>query len=305
MKKLSIALIYGGTSEEREVSLMSGENIAKALKQDYDLKIYDPKDGLNALAKDKDQIDLALPIIHGTPGEDGAIQGFLELIGIPYFGSGVAASAIGMDKLVFKRLVKYEHIPVPKTKVVNANNFEKPGFTDPWFVKPNNQGSSLGVSSANNMEELQKAVKLAHEFDSVIHIEQQIKGQEFTIPVMEKNQKAFSLPVIEIIPKEEFFNYKAKYNGTTTEITPAETSPALTKKLQDIALKVFKITKAKDLARIDIMLDKHNQPYVLEINTMPGLTSESLVPKSAKAGGYPFKKFLKTLITNAWQRARS
>jgi len=305
MKKLLIALIYGGTSEEREISLMSGENIAKVLKQNYDLKIYDPKNDLKSLIADKDQIDLALPIIHGTPGEDGAIQGFLELIGIPYFGSGVAASAIGMNKLVFKRLVKYEHIPVPKTKIVNTNNFEKPDFDDPWFVKPNNQGSSLGVSSTNNMNELKKAVKLAQEFDSIIHIEQEIKGQEFTIPVMEKDRKAFSLPVIEIIPQEKFFNYTAKYNGTTAEITPAKISTTLTKKLQDIALKVFKVTKAKDLARIDIMVDKYKQPYVLEINTMPGLTAESLVPRSAKAGGYPFKKFLKTLIDNAWQRARS
>ncbi len=304
MEELKLALIYGGISEEREISLISGEKVAEVLKDRFDLRVYDPKIDLGKLIKEKDSIDLAFPILHGRYGEDGTIQGFLELLEIPYIGSGVTASAISIDKLIFKQLVKNAGLPIPKTKVLlkKAKVVKRPSFHPPWFVKPNNQGSSVGVSSAHNLEGLKESLKEAFEYDQIVHIEKQVIGQELTCGIMEKDQRPFPLPVVEIIPKEEFFNYQAKYNGTTEEIVPARIDQTLSKKIQDLALKVYRLVGARDFARVDFMADRNSNPYILEINTIPGLTDESLLPKEAKAAGFPFPDFLFRLIENAWQR---
>ena len=177
-----------------------------------------------------------------------------------------------------------------------------PRFGPPWFIKPNTQGSSVGVSSAVNIKELKGSLRKAFEYDSLSHIEEKIEGRELTCGIMEKDQQPYPLPVVEIIPQEEFFDYKAKYNGSTQEIVPARIDQGLTKKIQDLALKVFQLVGAFDFARIDFMVDQRNRPYILEINTIPGLTNESLLPKEAQAAGYPFPEFLSVIIDNAWQR---
>lgn len=303
MKDLRLALIYGGISEEREISLISGEKVAEALRDRFDLKVYNPKTDLDRLAKEKDEIDIGFPILHGKYGEDGTIQGFLELLEIPFVGSGVLASAIDINKLVFKQLIKNANLPFPRTQICDDRRKVKvPRFGPAWFVKPNTQGSSVGVSSAGNIRELKSSLKEAFEYDSIVHIEERIEGREMTCGVMEKDQQPFSLPVVEIIPQEEFFNYRAKYNGSTQEIVPARIDQGLTKKIQDLALKVFQLVGGSDFARIDFMVDQRNKPYILEINTIPGLTDESLLPKEAQAAGYPFPEFLSVIIDNAWQR---
>jgi len=305
MKDLRLALIYGGISKERKISLISGKKVAEALKDQFNLSVYDSKTDLERLIKEKDNINLAFPILHGKYGEDGTVQGFLELLRIPFVGSGVLASAIGINKLIFKQLLKNQGLPFPKTQICNNQKKAKvPSFGPPWFVKPNTQGSSVGVSSASNKTELKSALKKAFKYDQIIHIEEQIIGREFTCGIIEKEQKPVILPVVEIIPSEEFFNYQAKYNGTTKEIVPAEIAPKLTREIQELSLRVFQLVGAKDLARIDFMVDQKNRPYILEINTIPGLTDESLLPKEAQAAGYPFPEFLEAIINNAWQRAK-
>ncbi len=303
MKNINLALIYGGVSREREVSLKSGQQVEKALKDEFNLEVYDPKDDLEKLIDDKDSIDIAFPILHGRLGEDGTIQGFLELLNIPYIGSGVLASAIGIDKKVFKKLLKSEGLPYPKTKLVNKNKpITLPSFNPPWFIKPNKEGSSLGVSLAKDSKTLKEAVREASEFDDIVHIEEEIKGMELTVGVMEETGETKALAVIKIVPKNGFFDYQAKYDGSTEEIVPAPIDKKLAKQVQKLAKKVFKLVGARDFARVDFMVDNEDRPYILEINTIPGMTDESLLPKSAQAAGYSFKEFLKTLVNSAWER---
>jgi D-alanine-D-alanine ligase len=302
MKKINLALIYGGISEEREVSLNSGEEVEKAIESDFNLEIIDPKQDLEKLFAIKDKIDLAFPILHGKYGEDGTIQGMLDILGTPYVGSDCLPSSIGMDKLIFKRLLKSKGFSYPQT-YINKGSFKKPPFDGPWFVKPNSQGSSLGISRAENMGELKEAYALAKEYEQTVHIEKEIQGLELTCGVMEESGTIKALPIVEIVPKNDFFDYDAKYDGTTKEIVPAIIDQETTDKVQRLASNIFKLVGARDFSRIDFMIDKNRQPYILEINTIPGMTNESLLPKEAKAAGYSFRKFLIAIIENAWERS--
>lgn len=303
MKNINLALIYGGISEEREVSLKSGKAARNAIKNDFNLKIYDPKKDIAKIVNNKEKIDLAFPILHGKYGEDGTIQGFLDMLSIPYVGSGCLASAIGMDKQIFKQLLKANKLKYPQT-LICKNKYRKPQFSGPWFVKPNSQGSSVGISRAKTLSQLKSSFNQAKKFDQVVHIEKEIVGQELTCGVIEEGGKTRALPIVEIIPQNDFFDYQAKYDGSTKEIVPAKIDKNLTKKVQDTALKVFKLVKARDFARIDFIVNKEGKPHILEINTIPGMTSESLLPKEAKAAGYSFREFLISIIENAYNRSQ-
>lgn len=279
MKKIRVAVLMGGENSEREVSLMTGKEIIKYLNREkYEIvEINLPRN----LKKVNKTIDLALIALHGKGGEDGAIQGYLETMGIKYTGSGLLASAIGMNKKIFRDLMMVNKILMPKL-VTKA----------PCVVKPSNGGSSLGVSIVKTDGELENAINNAKKYDDEIIIEEYLKGTEMSCGVLGNEV----LPIIEIIPKNDFFDYESKYTrGMSDEICPARLSKETTIMVQEETLKVFKIIGGKGYARADYII-KEDKIYLLEINTLPGLTPNSLLPKEARAYGYSFSKMLDKII---------
>ena len=283
MKKIKVVVLMGGKSCEREVSLMSGAGVLKNLNKDkYEVWGIDVPRELDKLKEKRP--DLAFIIMHGKGGEDGEIQGYLETLEIKYTGSGVMASAIGMNKKFFKWVMEQNNILMPKD-VLKA----------PCVVKPVCGGSSVGVSIVEEDDQMKKAIELAKKYDKEIIIEEYIKGIEVTCGVW-GNEKVEALPVVEIIPKNKFFDYESKYSdGGAQEICPARLSEEMTKKIQEIADKVFKVIDGKGFARVDMMI-RGNEIYVLDINTLPGMTPNSLLPKEAKAAGYSYSQMLDKII---------
>lgn len=312
----------GGVSSEHEVSLATGKNIIKHLdKKRYDVKpVIISKKGEWFLNKKKvtinealEGVDLVFNALHGEYGEDGRIQGLLDCLSIPYTGSGVLASALGMDKIKSRELFKFYGLAVPKYITLEKQEF--PNFYDrkKWgiikrfrklVVKPSCLGSSVGVSILENKKDLAKAVDKAFEKCDQIIIEEYIEGREMTCGVLENigGKRFFALPVVEIIPpKGRFFDYEVKYDGSTQEIVPARISRTLGKKIQEIAEKTHQILGCSGYSRTDTIV-KNNKVYVLEINTLPGLTKESLLPKAAKEAGIEFSELLDIIINNAINR---
>ena len=303
MKKLTLALISGGISSEREVSLSSGDQVYEALdKAKYNIQRYDPKTDINRLVSDAPQIDVALIILHGPFGEDGTVQGLLDLLDIPYQGSGVLGSALGMNKLVSKQLYEKSGLQVPPYMVINRDDtldpdecIERLGL--PLVAKPVGSGSSVGVSIVKSTDALKDAVDLAFAQDSTILIEAYIDGIELTGGVI-GNDKPEALPIVEIIPDKsyEFFDYEAKYTpGITQEICPARIDDELTAKAQTSAKMAHKALFCKGYSRTDMIL-KDQDIYVLETNTIPGMTATSLLPLAAGAAGISFSRLLDRLI---------
>ncbi len=279
----------GGRSSEREISLLSGKEIlANIDKNAYSVSSVEiPKNGnkwIDQLLRLKP--NLVFIALHGTFGEDGSIQGMLEQLGISYTGSGILASAIGMDKILFKKIMRTEKIPVPKDISYI-----------PCFVKPNGEGSSVGASPVFKQNMLKPAIKLAKKFSDDVLVEEYIKGIELTCAVI-GNEDPVALPVIEIHPlKAKFFDYKSKYKiNASEEIVPAGISKNMAKKVQELSIKVYKIIGCSGFARVDFILKDNKYPIVLEINTIPGLTKMSLVPKAAKSAGISFSKLIDKII---------
>lgn len=304
MKTLKVAVLLGGISAEREISLESGKSVLKALKKNkkYKVKVYDPKTDLGKLIKDRKELDLAIPILHGPYGEDGTIQGFLELLQIPYCFSKVLPSALGMNKIAQRKIFEREGLPIPKYQVLSGHQLPSVSHF-PLVIKPNTQGSSVGVSICRDKKELEKGIKEAQKYDQTIIIEEYINGREITVGVLGTSENPFALPIVEIIPKKEFFNFKAKYDGSTEEIVPAPISKDLTKKAQDYAKKAHQALGCSGVTRTDMIL-QNSKIYLLEINTIPGLTPESLIPKAAKAAGLSFEELLDRLIELALKEER-
>ena len=303
MKKIRLALLSGGISSEREVSLNSGRQVFNALdKERYDIALYDPKTDLKKLVMDAEKIDAALIILHGPFGEDGTVQGLLDLLDIPYQGAGVLGSSIAMNKRVSKKLFEAANIPIPsyfsfsmsetidKSLVVGSLGL-------PLVVKPACAGSSVGMTIVRDEKNLDAAVALSFSHDDTILIEKYIKGIELTCGVL-GNDSLEALPVIEIIPGEgfEFFDYKAKYTvGATREICPARIDESITKKAQDLAVRAHQALYLKGYSRTDMILSDKDI-FVLETNTIPGMTATSLYPQSAQVAGLSFTKLLDRLI---------
>jgi len=303
MKKLKLALISGGISSEREVSIASGNQVFEALDSEkYDIIRYDPKTDLPRLVEDAPKIDVALIILHGPMGEDGTIQGLLDLLEIPYQGSGVLGSAIGMNKLVSKQLYEKSGLRVPPYMVIKRNDVLNPDectkrIALPLVVKPVSSGSSVGISIVKSTDYLKDAVDKAFVEDSSVLIESYIDGIELTVGVI-GNDKPEALPIIEIIPDKshEFFDYEAKYTaGVTQEICPARIDDALTQKAQATAITAHKALFCKGYSRTDMIL-KDQDIYILETNTIPGMTATSLLPLAAGAAGISFSGLLDRLI---------
>ena len=302
-KKLKIVVLMGGKSSEHEVSGASGRGGMKKLDKSKDNAVSGimAKDGQGW--KIPKGVDLTFLALHGPFGEDGAVQGMLETAGIKYTGSGVLASAIGMDKIIFKRLMLLENIPIPKFVVVkhgeNLRHIRKVIRKRPYFVKPNNQGSSVGCTLVKKQKDLGKALKLAHGYSRWALVEEHIRGMEITCGIL-GNDRPVALPIVEIISKNEFFDYESKYTESKAqEIIPARIPRKLALKVQNIALKVYKAVGAKGFGRVDFILKKGKEPVVLEINTIPGLTPASLLPKEAKAAGITYPQLLDTIIEYA------
>ncbi len=303
MKKLTIALLSGGTSSEREVSLKSGDQVYEALdKKKYKVIRYDPATEINRLVADASEIDAGLIVLHGHFGEDGTVQGLLDLLSIPYQGTGVLGSALAMNKIAAKKLYEKAGLPVPPYIVLNrGEKIDPEKIADqlglPLIVKPVQGGSSIGMSVVKSTENLKYAVDIAFEQDNSILIETYIKGIEITGSII-GNEKLQSLPIVEIIPGKghEFFDYKAKYTiGLTNEICPARISDDLAKKAQEYAKIAHSALFCKGYSRTDMIIN-HNDIYILETNTIPGMTKTSLLPLAAATAGIPFSKLLDTLI---------
>ena len=303
MEKLTVALLAGGISSEREVSLHSGEQVYNALDKDkYHILQYDPQTDLARLVQDAPKIDIAMIILHGPFGEDGTIQGLLDLLNIPYQGSGVLGSALAMNKVVSKQLYEKAGLPVIPYNVYERDetvDVEKcaSGLGLPLVVKPVAAGSSVGMSIVRSAADLQAALDKAGEFDKAILVESFIAGTELTAGVI-GNKHLEALPIIEIIPDEshEFFDYEAKYTaGITREICPARISEELTQKAQHYAKISHRALFCRGYSRTDMIL-KYNEIYVMETNTIPGMTATSLFPQAAQEAGMSFSQVLDKLI---------
>ena len=303
MKKMTIALLSGGISSEREVSLNSGDQVYEALdKEKYNILRYDPKTDLIRLVQDAPNIDAALIILHGPYGEDGTIQGLLELLNIPYQGSGVLGSSIAMNKLASKYLYEKAGLPIPPYIALNeGDRLDPQGWEKqlglPLVIKPNEAGSSVGMTIVRSLDALQQAVEKAFSHDTTILIEGYVEGVELTGGVV-GNQKLLALPIIEIIPNDEheFFDYEAKYTaGVTQEICPARIDDEMTQKAQAYAKAAHRALFCEGYSRTDMIL-KDREIYVLETNTIPGMTATSLLPQAALKAGLSFSQLLDQLI---------
>jgi len=306
MSKLRVALLYGGFSAEREISIKTGGMIAKNLdRKKYQVSLFDPaKDFFKFFkAADAKKFDVVFPALHGPLGEDGTIQGMLELLKIPYVFSGVLASSLAMDKDMTKKILKRERIPIAKHFIFAKHNhvsLKKIKF--PCVVKPLLQGSSVGVTIVEGPGSFKRAIKKALMFGPKVMVEDFIEGREITAAVL-GNKKPRALPLIEIKPRvSKFFDYKAKYDvDGSDEICPADLPVALTKKIQDLATRTHLVLGCRGVTRTDFILNG-NRPFALEINTIPGMTQMSLVPKAAEVAGIKFPELLDRLINLALEK---
>lgn len=351
-KKIRVAILYGGQSAEHEVSIVSAQNIYAALdKKKYvvsligitkegrwylqdDIRTLENSgridgtrgtknivlvpSGQGAIIYDdkresQERFDVVFPVLHGPFGEDGTVQGFLKLAGIPFVGSGVLGSAVGMDKDVMKRLLREAHIPVAHSLTGENHNRSRVSFAKvkqvlgtPVFVKPANLGSSVGISKVRDKKEFEAALTKAFAFDTKVLIEEYIDGREIECAVLGNEHPEASIPG-EVIPdtaKHDFYSYEAKYtdaNGAALVI-PAKLTKAQVKKVQSLALQTFAVLGCEGMARVDFFLKKDGSLLVNEINTIPGFTAISMYPKLWEASGIPYGELIDRLIALAIER---
>ncbi|MCQ2739996.1 MAG: D-alanine--D-alanine ligase [bacterium] len=300
-KNSKIAVLCGGMSSEREVSLRSGKNCLMALKR-LGYKNAEIVDVDKNISNNLKSFDYAYNTLHGKYGEDGCIQGLLEILKIPYTGCGVMASAICMNKEYTKKVMQTANIPLIKSVYLmpEENPVSKASELNyPLMVKPVSEGSSFGMSKVNNETELVAAVEIARKYNAQILIEEYLTGVSATVGVLEKDGNPFATEILELRPKNEWYDYEAKYTkGMTEFVLPAELSPILTQKVKDIAVKAFKVCGCSGVSRIDFLI-VNDIPYVLEINTNPGMTDTSDLPAQAKAGGIDYDNLVEMILESA------
>ena len=326
--KLNVLLLLGGTSPEREVSKATGKSVYQALiNLGYDVKVIDPAYGLNQpgnveqFFSEKDfceisnanylesvnhnstnGVDIVFLALHGKYGEDGTIQSLLELKGLKYTGSKVLSGALAMDKIMSKILFDEYKVPSPKwfhfksgeKSVEEIDNLILKNFNYPAVVKPNDQGSTVGITICKSSDNLRNAISYAFEYSDRILVEEYIPGKELTVAVIDNE----ALPPLEIRPQHGVYDYECKYtSGMSEYIVPAQLPDGVLKELQDIAVQAYKALRCEVYARVDFRLSPDKIPYALEVNTLPGMTSLSLVPKMAKAIGISFDQLVEKIIT--------
>ena len=303
-----VAVLMGGRSAEREISLMSGQGVLKALlASGVNAHAFDPAEkDLNELKGEG--FTICFIALHGRYGEDGTVQGALELQGIPYTGSGVMASSIAMDKTMTKRVWLAEGLPTPAYVLVQRDALQQVAMPDlvrtlglPMIVKPAREGSSIGVTKVLRIEDLPAALTAAAACDADILCEQCIVGDEVTCPVLGEGEKAHALPVIRIVAPEGNYDYQNKYFTDDTQyLVPSGLPLAEEKAIEALVVKAYQVLGCRGWGRIDVMIDAQTrQPYLLEINTSPGMTGHSLVPMSAKAAGVSYEDLCCQLLAAA------
>lgn len=295
-----LAILYGGTSAEREVSLNSGKAIANGLAQaGFTVQLIDTQDYcLSDLASlDIDRVFIAL---HGRGGEDGCVQGALQYMNIPYTGSDVLGSALSMDKIRSKQIFKAMDLPTAEFVIVNKKEYQPENAKEILnvlgnvvMVKPANEGSSIGMAKADNAQTLHDSLIAAFEYDHEVLVEAWITGPEYTVAILGQTP----MPVIHMQTPNDFYDYEAKYKSTTTQYhCPCHLSTDDENELQALALKAFNATGAKGWGRVDIMRNSQGQWQLLEVNTVPGMTETSLVPKAAKVYGLTFSELVTKIV---------
>lgn len=350
-EKLTLGILCGGRSGEHEVSVMSARSIYEALDRNrftplligiskqgawylidnteavFAKGVVEEQSGLAVAiiaqpegkrfvalnGEDVPQLDVVFPVLHGTYGEDGTIQGLLELAGIPYVGAGVMASAVGMDKVMMKRVFRQAGLPVVddvfvtrremNNNTVAVLDYIEQNLSYPCFVKPANMGSSVGINRADNREELEKALKEAARFDAKIIVEQGVPAREIECSVLGNHDAKCSIPG-EIVPGGEFYDYEAKYRSEDSLLLiPAPLTEEQVEAVQQMALKVYEVLESSGLSRIDFFVTKDSgEIYVNEINTMPGFTTISMYPKLWEASGIPYGELITELVNLAFER---
>jgi len=322
MKK-NIALVTGGFSGEAVISYKSATTIDRNLDRDrfnvYKIDInpegwfYELEDGKKT---EIDKNDFSLQVdgqkikfdsvfigMHGTPGEDGKLQGYFDTLKIPYTSCDAATSALTFNKRFTVAVAAFAGIPVAKSEVLIKNNFQNPEevatkLKFPVFVKPNNGGSSIGMSKVNRLsDEFGAAIEKAFKEDNQVLIEEFISGREFTVGVFKTNGNIIVLPITEVMSKKEFFDYEAKYQGASSETTPAEIDEVVADKIRDTAKRIYKVFNCRGVVRIDFIYNEETkQPYMLEINSIPGQSEASIVPQQVQVMGWSLKEFYSKLI---------
>jgi D-alanine-D-alanine ligase len=294
-----VAVLMGGRSSEREISLMSGNAVLAALKgRGVDAHAFDPADRAMEELK-RERFDRAFVILHGRYGEDGTVQGALELLGIPYTGNGVMASAIAIDKWRTKMIWQAVGVPTPRYVLLDADTDLDNVVTElglPIIVKPAYEGSTIGLSKVTAAKDLPKAYQDAAKHGSLVLAEQFIDGQEFTASILQDT----ALPLVRIQPAVELYDYQAKYFSDETKyLCPSGLPAASERKIQELALKAFRVLGCEGWGRVDVMLDSAGHPHFLEINTAPGMTGHSLFPMAAKQAGIEFDELVMRILATS------
>lgn len=294
----NIVVMCGGPSAEREVSLRSGESVANALRAlGHLVTEIDPQPCQWRLPDNTDVVFLAL---HGTYGEDGGVQGELEHVGVPYTGCGVEASRIAFDKVLTKNRCAATGVPIADSIVIDSANAPWPKrFQAPVVIKPVRQGSSVGLQFVNSVEEWPAALKESLRHDSQVMVEPKIVGAECTVGILGDRV----LPIVEVRPHSGSYDYQSKYTkGATDYLCPAPFNAEITQRVQAAALAAFKAIGGRDYARVDVMVTHEGEPVVLEVNTLPGMTETSLLPKAAAAVGFSYEELCQRIVELAMAR---
>ncbi|NMC28339.1 MAG: D-alanine--D-alanine ligase [Syntrophomonadaceae bacterium] len=305
MAKEKILVLMGGWSEEREVSLRSGAAVLKALQNlGYKAQGMDLKEIAVQQIVDYHP-DLVYLALHGKDGEDGTVQGMLEIMGLRYTGSGVAASAIGINKVLTKKIVSFEGIPTSPFTIIKRTDFvatesrikdlvEKIGI--PLVIKAATQGSSIGTYIVKDASSVPKAIEAAFEYDPEVLVEKFIDGTEVTSAVV-GNENPEVLPLIEITSENEFYDFESKYTpGMCAHIIPARVEQSVQERIAELSRVIYKTLNCRGCARIDFIIDRSGQPFMLEVNTIPGMTEMSLVPDAARAAGMSFEQIVDKIV---------
>lgn len=301
-KEKKIGVLMGGLSRERDISLKTGKAILKALIEKGYMACPIDVDQNIAEKLLKKRIEIAFLALHGRYGEDGTIQGMLELMKIPYTGSGVLASALALNKVMAKKVFVFEGIPTPsfnffKIDMIGMRNLKQDITIElPLVVKPAREGSTIGVTIVRSENEILPAIQEAGRYDEEILVEKFISGKEITVGILEE----IPLPIIEIVPKSGFYDFRSKYTkGETQYIIPARIPRDKYLYAQEISLKAFKALGCYGFARVDLVVDEEGNPYVIDVNTMPGMTETSLFPKAAEFAGIQFGELVERILLRA------
>jgi D-alanine-D-alanine ligase len=307
LKTKTIGVLMGGLSGERDISLRSGHNCLRALQaKGYRVVSIDAVRDV-AQRLDEGRVEVAFLALHGRYGEDGTIQGLLEIMGIPYTGSGVLASALAMNKIAAKKVVRDSGLRTPSCYEIGMTESSTAATARietelglPVMLKPVEEGSSLGVTKCSDVELLQVSIEEGRTRYGALFAEGFVAGREITVGVIDRGGRPMALPILELVPKNEFYDYEAKYTkGMTEFVLPARLAPAVYAEAERLALAAFDAVGCRGYARVDMMVDQDGAPWFIEVNTLPGMTDTSDLPAQARAAGISYEDLVETILLTA------